>query len=399
MSEPMFAWTAGGAAVRLRWRGPDGTWTNGSCEEFARALTGRSAVVLVDGAAVTILETSLPARDLRTARRALPYAIEDALAEPLDELHFTLEYLGGGRYAVAVMRADLRAALGAALAAAGVTPRLVTTEYDALPVVPGGCSIHLVDDMAVVRLAGYAGIKLRSADLAALPGLVRDGCAPGAGVRVYGASAAPPDWPAAAFASLEIEWRARLTDAELCAALAATPPLALVEPASEHARRGRARRLWQAVAAVVLVMTLAYPAALAWRNASLARAVAEQGAANRVTFAAAFPHVTRVVNPRVQADQALAELRARAVRPARFLELVSALDVLDALGDAKLPAGTRVARAAFADGALELGIETTGMGAVEQFRTTLEAHGLVADLLSAESDHDKVIARLRVGPG
>lgn len=396
MSEPLFAWTIAGAPVRLRWRGVDGAWRSGSCEEFAHSLAGRHAVVLVDGATVTIQEASLPVSDLRTARRALPYAIEDALAEPLEELHFAFAHLGGGRYAVAVMRADARAALIAALADAGVAPVLVTTEYDALPSVPGGCAIHLVEDMAVVRLDGYAGIKLRIVDLAALPGLVPGGFAPGTRVRVYGADAPPPGWPATSLVGLDLEWRARLGDAELAAALAARRPLELVEAARHGVRRRRARQLWQAVAAVALLTVLAYPAALAWRNAMLARTSAELAAANAAVFASAFPHVTRVVNQRAQADQELAALRANAVRPPRFLDLLGALD---ALGDSALPAGTRIARAAFADGALELGIETTGMGAVEQVRTTLEAHGLVAEMLSAESGDDKVVARLRVKRG
>lgn len=396
MSEPMFAWTVADAPLSLRWRGPDGDWQRGDCAEFARVLGGRSAVLLVDGAALTLVETTLPARDLRTARRALPYAIEDALAEPVDELAFALVARGAGRYAAAVWRAEARDALDAMLERSPIAPLLVTTEYDAMPVTPGGCTIHLVDDLAVVRLAGYAGIKLRRADLASLPALAREACAAGAKVRVYGSPAAPPDWPVAAFAGLDVEWRARLTDAELCAALAATPPLVLLEPTVARALRARSRRWWQAVAAVALVTIVAYPAALAWRNATLSRAAEAQSAANRTTFAAAFPQVTRVVNPRVQADQALAALRAGAVQPVRFLAVLSALD---ALGDAELPAGTRVARAAFADGALELGIETTGMGAVEQLRSTLEAHGLSADMLSAEAAADKVIARLRVGPG
>ena len=79
-----------------------------------------------------------------------------------------------------------------------------------------------------------------------------------------------------------------------------------------------------------------------------------------------------------------------------LLDLLARIDLLRATG---FPPETRVTQAAFASGALELGVEVAGMDAVETLRSALNEAGLNADTLSAEATDGKVVARLRVQVG
>lgn len=55
---------------------------------------GRDCVVFVPAVDVSVQKVSLPARNERDARRAAPYAIEDELAQPPEDVHVALSPLG-----------------------------------------------------------------------------------------------------------------------------------------------------------------------------------------------------------------------------------------------------------------------------------------------------------------
>jgi len=212
------------------------------------------------------------------------------------------------------------------------------------------------------------------------------------GVTVYGA---PADhrFPHAAFDGLALQWRPPIASGDMAAALAATPAPLLLDMSHRAGIGERARRLWIGAAAAALVVVALYTALFAFGNGALARTEHALKAANRAAFEGAFPTVTRVVDPRLQAQQALSALRAGAVTTPQFLELLAAFDRAIA---AELSLSIRVRSVAFAGGLLEISVETADMGELERLRALLGTAGLGAEMLSAESTADAVIARLRL---
>ncbi|MEQ8662469.1 MAG: type II secretion system protein GspL, partial [Gammaproteobacteria bacterium] len=195
---------------------------------------------------------------------------------------------------------------------------------------------------------------------------------------------------------LDIRRHPALDAATMAAALAGPAPPMLIDASPGADVRRRARRLWRVVALAALLALLVYPLLLALGNARLDDAREALTATNAARFATAFPDIKRVVNPRVQADQAIATLRAQSVSGPAFLDLLADLDAAHhaGLGDA-----VRVRSIAFSAGVLEVNLETTDMSALERVRNALGAAGLRAEMLSAESIDDGVLARLRVGEG
>jgi len=203
-------------------------------------------------------------------------------------------------------------------------------------------------------------------------------------------------FPLAALHGLELVWEPPLSDTQRLAQLSHEGGLALLDASADTELKAKSRRLWLAAAAVAGFALLALPALLAWRHATLENAERSLSARNEALFHATFPDIQRIVNPRVQADQAVAALRGGVTTTPRLLDLLARVDNVRTSG---FPPATRVTQAAFASGALELGVEVAGMDAVETLRNALIDAGLRADTLSAEAADGKVVARLRVQVG
>ena len=395
MTDIMLATVLADDPTRLRWCEADAAPRTGSYAEFASAVGARESIVLLDATQVTLLAVELPVSDLRTARQAAPFAIEEQLAQPLDSLHFALAPVGGGRYALAALDRALREQVIEALRSSGLKPRLVAAEQCALPCAPHTWTIVIDGEQVLLRVAHGAAFKTTLADLAQLVPLLRQQFPDTERVTVH-ASGRPPAFPLSAFHGLALLWQAPLRDAQRVAQLEQEVALALIDASADTELKAKSRRWWQVAAAVVAFAVLALPALLAWRHATLEQVERRLSARNDTLFRATFPTIQRIVNPRVQADQAVAALREGASSTPRLLDLLARVDTVRTSG---LPAATRLTQAAFASGALELGVEVAGMDAVESLRSALHDAGLSADTLSAEAADGKVVARLRVQVG
>ena len=381
--------------TRLRWREAHGAPQVGSFAEFAHATAGRASIVLLDATQVTLLTLELPVSDLRTARQAAPYAVEEQFAQPLDSLHFAIAAQGGSRYALAAVDRALREQIIAALSASGLRPRLVAAEQCAVPCAPLSWTIVIDDEQALLRVEQGVAFKTALAGLAQLVPLLRQQFPDTERVVVH-ASGPVPAFPRGAFHGLELAWQTPLNDDQRVAQLERETALALIDASADTELKARARRCWQLAAAVAALALLALPALLAWRHATLEATEGHLSVQNDSLFRATFPAIQRVVNPRVQADQALAALRDGARATPRLLDLLARVETVRTT---RFPPATRVTQAAFASGALELGVEVAGMDAVENLRSALNDAGLSANTLSAEAADGKVVARLRVQVG
>ncbi len=391
MSDTVIACTRAHDEERVDWL--DGNaWRNGTWAEFGSALGTRPWVLLLDGARVTLLETRLPVRDLATARRAAPFAIEDQLAQPLDAMQVSVVPRGGNDFGVAVCaRAEIDA-LRARLAAMNLRPELVTAEPMALPHREHGWSVLLRDGEAIIRTGIDGGAKF---PLAALPEIVpqlREQHPDTATVSLMRADTTT-EVPGGLFDGLSVNLAPPPTARDMLDALQLHAPPVLLEASASAGERVRARRWWTAAAAAGLFALLAYPVMLTLGNLALERQQRELAAANVTRFSAAFPEITRVVNPRVQAEQALAELRAGAIETPPFLDLLAAFERVFARD---LAERTAVRGLAYVNGVLEISVHTPDMAELERVRTALDGAGLGAQMLSAESTDDGVVARLRL---
>src|SRR5512137_658002 len=123
--------SAGGAPLAATQSGP--------LADAAAAAAGRRLCVLVPGSDVLLAEPELPAKSGIRLQQLVPYALEEQLADNIDELHFALgrRAADSNRTPVAVVAHELMNAWLAELRAAGLEPDCLYADSELLPANPG----------------------------------------------------------------------------------------------------------------------------------------------------------------------------------------------------------------------------------------------------------------------
>jgi general secretion pathway protein L len=137
----------------------------------APAAAGRHVCVLVPGTDVLLMEPELPAKAGAKLAQMVPYALEEQLAEDIDDLHFAIGRRGGAdsstrragdasRTPVAVVARALMDEWLGAVQAAGIVAESMYADTDLLPANPGQAVAWLDGDMVVVRPAGGSPVTM-----------------------------------------------------------------------------------------------------------------------------------------------------------------------------------------------------------------------------------------------
>ncbi len=122
------------------------TASHGSLAQAAAEAAGRSVIVLAPSTDVITVTTDLPVKGSKLLA-ALPYALEDSVADEVDELHFAPgKRLPDGTLPVAVVaRATLESWLDQ-LQTVGIVPARIVAEYHGVASVPNTLSMIISDD-------------------------------------------------------------------------------------------------------------------------------------------------------------------------------------------------------------------------------------------------------------
>jgi general secretion pathway protein L len=397
MAENTVLFTFEADTGRARWFA-DGSAREGTLSELAASDAG-TPVWLFDSRQVQLAEVELPAAGRREQAQALPFALEEQLLSPLEELAFAAHALSPTRQACAVVERKLLEAGLAACEQAGLQVARCVPDVLCAPWRPDTWTLLFADDSAWLRSGPYQGQRFTATQwrpfleqsLSSREGEQR--------LRVFGA------------------------DAALCAEIASVSPALLVETVADPGgalarfaavyeeaagidllsalprRRGTGeatatRAWWWACAATVLLVAVAHAGFLAWHSGHLATRLAQEQARTLETFRELFPGITRVEDVRAQATQALAELAARGPAQAPFLDLLATAGAGITQGAAD---GLILESLSYGNGALELRVRALDMGALERYQQTLAAARLPVQLLSVESRDNRAVGLLRVG--
>jgi general secretion pathway protein L len=119
---------------------------------------GGPATLLVPTEQVALLAVDLPLSSRAKRLEALPFAIEDRIADSVDAVHIALgAEIGTKRYLVGVVRHEVMVDWVARADEAGLGHAAMVPDALALPVTEGGWSVDLGETRAVVRAADGTG--------------------------------------------------------------------------------------------------------------------------------------------------------------------------------------------------------------------------------------------------
>ena len=135
---------------------------SGPLAAAASAAPTRRVCALVPGADVILSEPELPARSGVKPQQLVPYALEEQLADDIDELHFALgrRAADSTRTPVAVVARTLMDEWLAALHGAGIQPECLYADSELLPANPGQAVALLEEDTVLVRAPGAPPVCL-----------------------------------------------------------------------------------------------------------------------------------------------------------------------------------------------------------------------------------------------
>ncbi|HUH37417.1 MAG TPA: type II secretion system protein GspL [Spongiibacteraceae bacterium] len=359
--------------------------------------------VLAFGSFVRLCHVQLPTRNPRQVRQALPYAVEELIADNIEHVHLALPHPlpAQGAIPVAVIRHQVLIGWLDALYQHGIVPLRLSPGVLTLPWQPGQLVVMAWQDQLMVRSERYFGqtLALEHAPLVLPPLLngLNDSGAPPV-LQVLGGEGADAQALCSQLAPLaggEVAQRVyRETPFEICAigAADASGNINLLQGgykvARESEQQRRRLRLGIGLAAASLaVFVLLSGLSGYWFHQ---RADALQSASVN-QYRRWFPDEVRVVSPRRQLQSKLSS-GASEVDNALF----PLLDSL-ALGSAGNPL-VRVNSLRFRAEERQLQLEVQGpsLDALEEFRHQLQAQQLTVNLTSAIDEGNIAIARMEL---
>ncbi len=140
-----------------------GIWTLAG-DRLIIAAPGGPATILVPGEAVRLLAVDLPLPSRAKRLAALPFAIEDLIADPIDSLHLALgAEIAPGRYLAGVVRHEAMAGWVALAEEAGLGAAAIVPDVLALPRPEQGWAVDQRGARALVRASDGTGFAIAAA--------------------------------------------------------------------------------------------------------------------------------------------------------------------------------------------------------------------------------------------
>src|SRR6201999_1981591 len=132
---------------------PSGPPQSGPLSLAAPRALGRRICALVPGTDVMLAEPEVPMKAGTKLNQVVPFALEEQLADDIDDLHFAIgkRAADSNRTPVAVIRLALMEEWLTSLRAAGLEPESMYSDSDLLPQNPGQAVALLEEDVVVVR--------------------------------------------------------------------------------------------------------------------------------------------------------------------------------------------------------------------------------------------------------
>ena len=369
---------------------------------------GRRTVVLVPSERVLRTRAEVPVKGTSRIAQALPFALEDLMAEDVEELHFAAgSRLPDNQVAVAVVRHEWMVAWQERLEAAGISPQALYADSDGVVDVAGTSTLVLEQQHALLRDPGGDPVI---AELDALDSLLElwlaqprppavDGVVPARNLQVYDATVdgvSNTIWERLQDKVQSLEVR-RLPDGallRLAAAIVTGPGVNLLQ--GDYAKRTSMGSYWPrwrlaaalvgALAATMIVAT----GADAWR---LTRESADLEVIIRQAASYTFPGAPASADLRTLID---ARLQGTGGAPAGASGQF--LDTLRTVAGAVAKTGNATVESMnFRAGIMELQVRAPSADSLDSIRKLVTEDGkLKAEIQSSNSVGEEIQGRIRI---
>ena len=368
---------------------------SGTFENAAAMAPHRKVICLVPGEDILLLDVNIAARSRQQLIKAVPFTLEEDLADDVERLHFASgARQEDGRYPVAVVSRSLMDALCSDLSAANILPTAVMPEPLSVPLTQPTWSLLVEDTRVILRHAQYKGLALDKDNLNEfLNRIYSEVEVKPELIRIYRCDSNPEE-PLSFDLPVEQQEHYETPLKVLSTGLDEKHSINLLQgDFKTDTGIGKMLRPWR-FAAVLLGIWLGLQITSAsveyWRMLQEHDALQAQ---IENLFRDTFPDVKRIVNPRVQMEQRLNAL----IGAQHDTGDTGFLALLNAGGQAiKAFKGIQIDTFNYRQGKLVISLQANDFQSLEKVKQRLQKEGFVADIESADTSGKRVEARLRI---
>ncbi len=376
---------------------PVGETATGQLSELAAAAKGRRVMLIAPGEALLLTTASVPSGSARTIAKALPYAVEEQLADDIEDLIIVQGPRDGDApVPVAIVRSEQLDTWLKQLNESGIKPDWVIPEPLLLPLLENEWSIVADFNRVVLRHGLYTGLACTPQQFQMLlPRLLRE--APDQAiprVRLWGGEQATEVGEALERAGCPIE---PMNESGL-QAFGDIPqkrhPMDLLQGYIQRDQNNvpNAGNWWPAVALLLLALCvhLGTSGYRYWQLEAQHKQLTQQ---TEALFKSTFPEVKRLVDPLVQARQQLEKRQKHTGQGSDTL-----LDLLYRIGQVgQAQKGIAFTGMEFRQRVLNLQLTAKSVAEIEQFKQQLEAVGGVeVEIVSAVTKDSQIATRIKI---
>jgi general secretion pathway protein L len=372
----------------------------GSLEDGLNFCTGRRVILVVPAADVSFTVAEVPARLASGAaakiQRAIPYVLEERLADDVETLHFAIgRRFSGNHIPVAIVSRSRMEGWLEPFRARGMTPALVVADLQCLPLLQDGgpaWPVLVEQDRVTVRSGEHSGF---ACDVGMLRDFIAMSQPPdGLQLQAFPAGLAEGTTPSLGDLGVTVQAMRPVRDGLECLLRGFNEASAINLMQGDYAAQSDYAKWlqpWRATAAMLVLWLVLGVIALGLEYARLNHERAVLDRAAEASLRAAFPQVTRVVDVRAQAQQQLAILH-RSGGNLGFLGLLQGVSAILARNPT-----LKLQEIQFREGTMVLALEAADIAALDGFQQSFSTQpGLAFEVQSANAGSQGVQIRVKV---
>ncbi len=383
--------------------GPPG---HGHLSEAVPAAAGRQVIALVPALDVLRIRAEVPVRTGGKLLQALPFALEEQLAEDVDDLHFAAGSRDPqGKVPVAVTRREVMDGWTRRLAEAGLAPTRAYCESDAVGAMPNTATLLIQPDCALLSDPDGDVTAFDSEEIDAFLGLwmSRRRATPASGplhLVVYGSpEAVVPLTPLfddlrSRVESLDVRTMPEGALPRMAAQIVTSPGINLLQ--GDYAQRSGFAAYWppwRSSAALLSALAVAVVGVYLLELRQIRGEIAALDRSIDQAFHYVFPDAGPVGDARTELSGRLQQLGGQSAGSSREF-----LDVLRVVAQAVAGNGqTRIEGVNYRSGTMELRLRAPDVESLDRIQqAVIQAGGLKAQIQSANASGSEVIGRLQI---
>jgi len=349
----------------------------------------QQVIVLLPNTEILLTQVTLPTTQRQRLQQAVPYALEEQLAEDIEQLHFALGQRDAQqRLAVAIIAQRHLDSYLNVLREFQLSPAVVLPEVFILPLISESWSVMSYGQRVLVRTAKQAGFAIEAENInTILPFLTMP-----SQIIVWGQLS---ESVREAFNSLNMPIIEKIRDESfLISNNYRTVPINLLQgkyqPVSQTAHLWRP---WRLTVALLLIFSCIEIGKLGLYYNQLEQQAQALNQQIEQIYRQTFPQAQKIVNPRVQMEQQLNELKGKAknIQAGNFLILLNQLSpVLSKVTSLNLK------EISYQSGKLELSLEVADLATLESLKRYVKEAGMNAVISPSGGESKVVRAKLQV---